>query len=74
MNEPTWKQTLSPCMRKVIYKDRRQIKEKCRGVFHQFGLEYEKLRNGVGVYTTAIIELKDGRIITVLPEQIRFYE
>ena len=31
-------------------------------VFHQFGTEYEELLNGVGQFTSGIVEWPDGRI------------
>ena len=37
---------------------------KCDGLFHEFGNDYEEFESGAGNYTTAIIELKNGYIIT----------
>lgn len=44
------------------------------GLFHQFGSAYEEFENGAGNYTIAIIEDKDGKIITVDPECIQFID
>ncbi len=45
-----------------------------KGIFHQFGSDFEEFETGPGNYTTAIIELPDGTIITPLAELIRFDE
>lgn len=30
--------------------------------FHQWGIDYEELRDGVGHFSTAIVELEDGTV------------
>ena len=42
------------------------------GLFHQFGISYEEFESGPGQFTTAIIELQDGSIISVDAEYIKF--
>ena len=44
------------------------------GYFHCFGVSYEEFENGPGVYSTAIVELPDGRVITPPAQNIRFIE
>lgn len=40
--------------------------------FHQFGVDYEEFENGVGNYTTAVIEWPDGRVESVPADHVRF--
>lgn len=40
--------------------------------FHQFGVDYEEFETGPGNFTTAILELDDGNVISVDVELIRF--
>lgn len=42
------------------------------GIFHEFGIDYEELSCGVGHWTTAIVELEDGKIITPAANMIQF--
>ena len=42
------------------------------GYFHQWGVNYEELRDGVGNYTVAIVELPDGRVIMPVADEIIF--
>lgn len=42
--------------------------------FWKLGLDYEELRDGVGTYTSAIIEREDGTIENVPVEMIKFVE
>jgi hypothetical protein len=42
------------------------------GEFHQWGNACEQ--EGPGNYTVAIIELPGGRIVTALPENVKFQE
>ena len=42
------------------------------GQFHQWGSDYEEFETGPGNYTTAIIEMDDGEILTPFPGMIRF--
>ena len=65
-------------MRKVEYRERKfvdgkwVITEPSEGMFHQWGSEYEEFENGPGNYTVGIVETPDGKIITVIPEDMRF--
>ena len=42
------------------------------GYFHQWGVNYEELMDGVGNYTVAIVELPDGRVIMPVADEIIF--
>lgn len=44
------------------------------GFFHQWGNAYEEFQSGPGNFTMAIIELPGGRIITALPEDVKFQD
>jgi hypothetical protein len=44
------------------------------GWFHQWGNGYEEFESGPGNYTMAIIELPDGRVVTAMPEDVRFLQ
>ncbi len=71
-------------MRKVIYSehvhvpatsDTRQywkLEPKGEAIFLEFGVGYEELENGTGNYSTAIIELKGGEVLSIPVEHIRF--
>lgn len=43
-----------------------------KGEFHQWGLTYEECGENAGNYTVALIELEDGTIKEVLPNNIQF--
>lgn len=43
-----------------------------KGTFLGFGIDYAKFQNGLAQYTTAIVELRDGKVIVTTPENIRF--
>ncbi len=67
-------------MRKVVIFKNKREKGKTgyqrvfdgHGLFHQFGVEYEECETGVGNYSTAIIEMPDGKVRTVPVEMIEF--
>jgi hypothetical protein len=42
------------------------------GLFHCWGQCFVEDRDGNGSYSVAIIELEDGRIVEVSPEQVKF--
>ncbi|WP_423731644.1 hypothetical protein [Hafnia paralvei] len=42
------------------------------GLFHQWGVNYEEFETGAGNYTVGIIELDDGTVEALLPNQIKF--
>jgi len=44
------------------------------GNFHIWGAAYEEFHSGPGNYTMAIIELKGGRVVTALPEDVTFMD
>lgn len=60
------------CRGKFYEKRKETIFEK--GVFHQFGNDYEEFESGPGNYTVAIVELPDGRIIMPLASDIQFLD
>ena len=43
-----------------------------KGTFLGFGIDYVKFQNGLAQYTTAIVELRDGKVIVTTPENIQF--
>ena len=43
-----------------------------KGSFIQFGVDYEEFETGPGNYSTAIVELSDGTVITPPANLIRF--
>ena len=45
---------------------------KNEGLFHAWSLDYEDLEFGVGNYAIALVELPDGTIEKVQPEQLKF--
>lgn len=44
------------------------------GYFHKWGIDGEELDTGAVNYTIGIVELKDGRVVTVMPENIKFID
>lgn len=44
------------------------------GYFHKWGVDSEELDVGALNYTIGIVELKDGRVVTVMPENIKFID
>lgn len=42
------------------------------GYFHQWGVNYETLPNGIGNYMVAIVELPDGRVVMPVADEITF--
>jgi hypothetical protein len=44
------------------------------GIFHQFGVDYEDLENGPGMFTTAIVEMVNGSVKNVPVELIEFID
>ena len=43
-----------------------------RAEFHAWGVSYEEWEDGVGNYSVALVELKDGAVVEVLPKNIKF--
>lgn len=44
------------------------------GYFHAWGINYCETESGVGTFSTAIVELPDGRIVTPVAEDIIFLD
>ena len=45
------------------------------GLFEQYGVNFEETRDGcIGQYTSAIVEMPDGRVQNIPLHQIRFLE
>lgn len=42
--------------------------------FLQFGVDYEEFENGPGNFSTALLRLDNGRVISVRADHIRFVE
>ena len=51
-----------------------ELVEKGKAEFVQYGIDYDQLDNGVGMFTTAVIKLPDGTIKNIPVEQIKFVE
>lgn len=45
-----------------------------KGVFHQWGSDYEEYETGPGNYSVGIVELEDGSVQRFIPENIKFIE
>ena len=59
--------------RATIWENREQVS--VEGLFHQWGQQYEDGGDaGIGNYTTAIIELDDGRVIEAMPDTVVFLD
>ncbi len=43
-----------------------------KGKFHTFGVDWEEIGDGVGLFTTAVIELPDGTMLNVPVVNIKF--
>lgn len=57
----------------MIWVDRKQVP--VEGLFHRWGQQYEDCGDaGIGNYTTAIIELDDGRVVEAAPDTVVFTE
>lgn len=42
------------------------------GTFVQYGTDYQEMDHGTGNFTTAIVEMKDGTVVNVQVELIKF--
>ncbi len=42
------------------------------GLFHKWAGAYEEFESGAGNYTIALVELEDGLVEKVLPQNIKF--
>ena len=62
-------------MRKaLVFKDYAKTDFSYEGIFHGFGIEFEELRDGVGQYTVAIIELENGDLTSEPIHIVRLVE
>lgn len=43
-----------------------------KGIFHQWGSNYEEFENGAGNYSVAIVELPNGKVIMPCANDIQF--
>jgi hypothetical protein len=59
---------------RVFKKCKVEKQEVGEGLFHQWGMEYEEYENGIGNYSVAIVELKDGSVETIQTNLIRFID
>lgn len=46
--------------------------EKSIALFHKFGIDFEELANGIGNFTTAVVEFPDGHVENIPVKLIRF--
>lgn len=44
------------------------------GYFHKWGVDSEEVEGGVLNYTIGIVELKNGKIVAVMPENVKFVD
>ena len=44
------------------------------GYFHTWGIDSEELDVGVLSYTVGIVELSNGKVVTVMPQNIKFID
>lgn len=61
------------CSGKYFVRERGFVEFKL-GYFHKWGVDSEELDVGALNYTVGIVELPSGRIVTVIPENIRFID
>lgn len=61
------------CSGKYFVRERGFI-EFSLGYFHEWGIDSEEVEGGVLNYTIGIVELKNGKIVTVMPENIKFID
>lgn len=68
-NEPV--QGLRPC-KAALYE--RGGRREVVGRFHRWGVNYEEFETGPGNFTTAIIELADGSVVSCAAETVQFLD
>ena len=61
------------CSGKYFVRERGFIEFKL-GYFHKWGVDSEELDVGALNYTIGIVELVDGSVVTVMPENIKFID
>ncbi len=62
------------CSGKYFVREQRGFIEFKLGYFHKWGIYSEELDVGALNYTIGIVELEDGRVVTVMPENIKFID
>lgn len=62
---------LRPC--KAIHYEK-GVAHEVEGRFHRWGDSYEEFEAGPGNFTTAIIELDDGQIVSCAAETVKFLD
>jgi hypothetical protein len=55
-----------------MHKQTPSVEKIGKGLFLQWGVEYEEFENGPGNYTVAIVELPDGSVESFMPNCIKF--
>ena len=50
------------------------LEPKAKGIFRCFGINFQEFENGIGNFTTAIIEMTDGSLRNEPIEHIQFIE
>ena len=63
--------SLRPC-KATLYENGKA--QEITGRFHMWGSNYEEFETGPGNFTTAIIELDDGRVASCPAETVQFYD
>lgn len=61
------------CSGKYFVRERGFIEFKL-GYFHKWGIDSEELEVGALNYTIGIVELPNGEIVTVAPENLKFID
>ena len=56
----------------IVLKSKLERKSLGRAVFRQWGIDYEELEQGIGNFSTAIVEFNDGTVLNVPVYLIRF--
>lgn len=51
-----------------------ELEETGVGVFGGYGVDYEEFDNGVGNYSTAIVEMEDGTVKNIPVGQVKFID
>lgn len=61
------------CSGKYFVRERGLV-EFSLGYFHKWGVDSEELDVGALNYTIGIVELPSGKVVTVMPENIKFID
>lgn len=57
---------------KYNYDTGKNEKVEFTGKFHAFGVDWEEVGDGVGMFTTAVVELTDGTMLNVPAVNVKF--